>query len=75
MPISVTYFGVNGNLKRDQTPKTELFDFLYFPTSFGALPLSRDINKQQWRMMTSMSHDVNDNGVKNGNDGVKMVIP
>ena len=56
--------------------KTKLFDFLYFPASFGALPLSRDINKQQWRMMTSTSYDANDNNVKNGDDvGVKIMIP
>ena len=30
------------NIKR----KSELFDFIYFSTSFGALPLSRDINKE-----------------------------
>ena len=56
---------------RDQLSSSN-FVFIYFPTSFGVLPLSRDINKQQWRMVTSTSHDVNGNDVKNGNGvGVK----
>ena len=45
---------VQGHKKQiviDIKPQVQIFCF-YFPTSSGVLPLSRDINKQQWRMMT-----------------------